>query len=109
MICFGINEQEYKKCDTFDGTTVGSLPNSFQRHHWGCLAHSNDFPTAVGGFVDASGSPSTYPTSSSVESFNGHSWTTLTDHPKYDIIYFSFYAILVLSMDIIASLLEMLC
>jgi hypothetical protein len=79
MICFGFRDPEYKQCDTFDGTSVVSLPNSSQRHHWGCLAHYNGNPTAVGGFVDP------FPTSSSVESLDGFFWNSLVDHPKYDI------------------------
>ena len=59
------------------------------------------------GWVDPSGF--SYPTSSSVESFNGHYWTLHIDLPLYDLISYSFYAIQVLLMDIIASMLEMLC
>ena len=108
MICFGINDHEYGQCDTFDGTSVGSLPKSSQRHHWGCLAHYNDHPTAVGGYVPPTNLLG-YPKISKVESFDGHSWSPGTDHPRYGLNHYNFYAILVLSMDIIASLLEMLC
>ena len=58
MICFGFNDPEYKQCDTFDEISVGSLPNSSKRHHWGCLAYYNGNPTVVGGhynYYDSSG------------------------------------------------------
>ena len=93
MVCFGIEYPEYKQCDTFDGTSVGSLPNSSQRHHWGCLAHYNGYPTAVGGFIPKSGIAQAYPPSSSVESFIAHldSWDSLTDHPKFNPISYKSY------------------
>ena len=90
MICFA-DWPDTDKCEVFDTTGVTETHSTKYDHKWGGLGYYQGQPTTVVGSV-------AYDAMKKVETFNESTgWTSLPDHPMYEIfslsnfISFSYY------------------
>ncbi|CAG5108383.1 Oidioi.mRNA.OKI2018_I69.chr1.g3769.t1.cds [Oikopleura dioica] len=73
LLCFP-NDEEWKKCEEFDGTSISMKPATKYSHKASCLAFLNDEVIVVSSWE--------YDGPKKVENFNGVSWAQRGDFPK---------------------------
>ena len=73
MICFP-KDEEWKKCEQFDGSAVSIKQATKYSHRSSCLALYHDQAVAVSSYLSGG--------YKKVEKFDGASWTEMEDFPK---------------------------